>query len=157
MPHDPPIDKLGRKLVLEFFWRFSVFECSLKRGGFLRSGRREAAEPDWERFGKSIRGRFGEVRAKGFEAAVSTLKKASPCRQVARDGKLGWEPIAQEEGMCEEHFVLRLVRTVRNNLFHGGKYPDGPIEEVARDKAILNAALKVLEGCRELHESCHER
>jgi hypothetical protein len=40
---------------------------------------------------------------------------------------------------------------VRNNLFHGGKYPDGPEFEVARDRKIIRAALAILDGCYELH------
>ncbi|HNT86793.1 MAG TPA: hypothetical protein PKL84_02915, partial [Candidatus Hydrogenedentes bacterium] len=83
--------------------------------------------------------------------ALGNLKSASPRRQVVRDGRLAWEQIGRGNAECEEEFVLRLVRTARNNLFHGGKYPDGPIDEVARDKAILRAALGVLDGCYRLH------
>jgi hypothetical protein len=151
MPYDAPPDWLDRELVLGFFWKFSVFECALKREGFVQAGRNDAAQPDWSGFGKLISGRFGEVRAKGFQAALRTLKEASPRRQVVRGGQLAWERVERQGAESEEEFVLRLVRTARNNLFHGGKYPDGPIEEVARDKAILRAALGVLEGCYELH------
>lgn len=115
------------------------------------SGRNDSAEPDWRGFGKSIRGRFRDVSAHGFHESVRTLKYLSPQRQVVRDGHLRWESVKQQDHDSEEEFVLRLVKTVRNNLFHGGKYPDGPIEEVARDKAILKAALGVLQGCYELH------
>lgn len=52
---------------------------------------------------------------------------------------------------------LLLLRTVRNNLFHGGKYPDGPVDEIPRNKAILGAALAVLEGCFELHPGVARR
>jgi hypothetical protein len=151
MPYDAPPDWLDRELVLGFFWKFSVFECALKREGFLRLGQNDAAQPDWNGFAEAIRGRFGEVRAEEFQDAVRTLKDASPRRQVVRDGRLGWESIQPRDAEPEEKFVLRLVRTARNNLFHGGKYPDGPIDEVARDKAILRASLGVLEGCYELH------
>ena len=48
--------------------------------------------------------------------------------------------------------MLRLLKTARNNLFHGGKYPDGPIEEVARDRDVLCAALAILDGLYELHD-----
>jgi len=80
------------------------------------------------------------------------LKEASPRRQVVRDRQLGWESITRRVNESDEEFVLRLVKTARNNLFHGGKYPDGPAEEIARDRAILQAGLRVLEGCRELHK-----
>ncbi len=150
MHYDAPPDLLNRDLVFAFFWRFSVFECALKREGFLRKGR-HVAEPDWEEFGETIRERFGEVRTEGFQDAVRELTACSPRRQIVRDGQLAWESLAQKSDESQEAFVLRLVKTTRNNLFHGGKYPDASIEEVARDETILRAALRVLEGCYELH------
>ncbi len=39
--------QLERDLVFDFFWKFSVFECALKRERFLKIGRNNAAEPDW--------------------------------------------------------------------------------------------------------------
>lgn len=157
MPYDAPPNWLDRELVLEFFWKFSVFECALKREGFLQAGRNDAAQPDWSEVGKPIRGRFGEVRANGFQGALCTLIGGSPRRQIVRNGQLGWQPIQRQGGESEEEFALRLVKTARNNLFHGGKYPDGPVEEVARDKAILRAVLGVLEGCYELHSGVARR
>jgi hypothetical protein len=152
MYYDLAPDGLDRNLILEFFWKFSVFECALKREGFLRKGRNNTAEPDWNKFGKVMQRRFIEVqRVNGFDEAVHTLKVAKPRRQVVCNGKLCWEELQPQPGESEEEFVLRLVKTTRNNLFHGGKYPDGPIDEVARDKTILYAALKIIEGCYELH------
>ena len=45
-----------------------------------------------------------------------------------------------------------LLRLVRNNLFHGGKYEFGaPAEQVERDTAIIRASLLVLDQCFEHH------
>lgn len=129
MSYDAPPDSLDRSLVFDFFWKFSVFECALKREGFLRSGRNKAAEPDWKKFRKSIRGRFPEVILNGFKEAVRALIEASPCRQIVCERRLGWEDLFRMDDESEEEFVLRLVSAVRNNLFHGGKYPDGLITE----------------------------
>ncbi|MEW5995407.1 MAG: hypothetical protein AB1744_13575 [Candidatus Zixiibacteriota bacterium] len=147
-----PAHALDRDLVLDFFWKFSVFECALKREGFLKTGRSNGAEPDWDRFGNEVRGQFGQVADPGFAEAVRKLKLLSPRRQVVRGGRLAWDPIAQRPGESEEAYVLRLLKTVRNNLFHGGKYPDGPIAEVARDRDILRTALTILDGCYALHD-----
>jgi hypothetical protein len=44
---------------------------------------------------------------------------------------------------------LRLVRDVRNNLFHGGKYLKTPVDGAARrNKDLLQACLTVLAECR---------
>ena len=144
-------DLLDRSLLFDFFWKFSVFECALKRGGFLKSGNSDAAEPDWNKFGEAIRGRFSEISTDDFAEAVLALKELSPHKQVVISGQLNWRKICPKTDKCEEEFVLQLLRVVRNNLFHGGKYPDGPVKEVAHDKKILRAALSVLEGCIKLY------
>jgi len=82
---------------------------------------------------------------------VEKLRQLSPRRQVVRNGRLGWAPIVRQAGESDEVYVLRLLRASRNNLFHGGKYPDGPIDEVARDRDILRAGLTIPAGCYELH------
>ena len=148
-------DPLDRDLVIDFFWKCSVFECALKREGFLRKGYNDVAEPDWDEFGRSIARRFGEVRTVGFQEAVCALKKASPCRQVVRDGRLAWKELVQRPDESDEKFVLRLVKTARNNLFHGGKYPDGQIAEISRDKDILRAASKFLKGTTSCTQVLH--
>ncbi len=153
MAYDLPPDGLDRDLVLRFFWKFSAFECALKREGFLRTGRNDAAEPDWTGFGKSLRDRFPEIKSEDFHESIGTLKTLAPRRQVVRDGRLAWDPVSHATGESDEEHVLRLLKTTRNNLFHGGKYPDGPIDEVARNNAVLLAALGVLEGCYVLHPS----
>lgn len=140
-----------RDLVLEFFWKFSVFECALKREGFLKRGPCDAANPDWKRFGREVKGRFAQVSVSGFNEAVDALRCLSPRRQVVRGGQLAWEPVVRKDGESDEAFTLRLLKTARNNLFHGGKYPDGPIDEIARDRNILLAALTTLDGCYEIH------
>lgn len=146
-----PPNVLDGNLVLDFTWKFSVFECALKREGFLRRRRDNGAEPDWYRFGREMRGRFAQVSNPGFAEAVGKLQLLAPRRQVVCDGRLGWDAIVQRDDESEEMYVLRLPKAARNNLFHGGKYPDGPVEEVARDRDILRAALVILDGCYELH------
>jgi hypothetical protein len=145
------IELLDRDTVLEFFSQYSAFECALKREGFLKAGWNNTAEADWNKFSLYARGRLSSVTEEGFHEAVNAIKKYSPQRQVVRDGRLAWDSVEIRRGESEEQFVLRLVKTVRNNIFHGGKYSDGPISEVARNRAILKAALLILKGCIEIH------
>ena len=146
-----PPSALDQTLVFEFFWKFSAFECALKRHGFLNP-KRSYADPNWKEFGKEIKGGFQKIHLDGFNNSVEMLKQLSPKRQVNREGKLGWDPVEEQTaGESDEEYIIRLLQVVRNNLFHGGKYPDGLIEEIARDREILRAALTVLNGCYELH------
>jgi hypothetical protein len=152
MNYDARPDALDCDLVYKFFWQFSVFECALKREGFLKSRRDGSAWPDWDEFAKGISGSFSDVLSRDCQQAISVLTTAAPRKQVVVNGRLAWQVNKQGDGETFEAFVLRMVRTVRNNLFHGGKYPDGPIEEVARDRDLLRAGCHVLEECLKLHK-----
>ena len=113
-----------------------------------RNTRRCIANSDYS----IISGSFGGALSQDFQQAISVLTTAAPRKQVVVDKRLAWQD--NKRGECEafEAFVLRMVRTVRNNLFHGGKYPDGPVEEVARNRDLLRAGCRVLEECMKLHK-----
>ena len=135
------------KLVFKFFAIFSRFEYALKRTGFLRD--QERAEADWDRYSTCLRGRFAVLGSLTFTDACAYLEQESPRQQVVDGTRLTWKACLRGNGESEESYVLRMVRTVRNNLFHGGKYPDpsGPVQEVARDRRLLGACITVLEEC----------
>lgn len=133
------------KNVCTFFWKFSVLECALKTGGFLESYR-GYAKPDWDKFAEKVDGRFEGITVAGFKEACKKLELKPPKRQIVRENRLGWKKTNRKKGQSYESFIIDLVKTVRNNLFHGGKYPDGPVEEISRDSELIDAALIVLEG-----------
>lgn len=144
-------DGLDKDLVLEFFWKFSVFECALKREGFLSASESDAAQANWDDFGRQIEGKFKTITVPGFRQAFGDLIRLSPKRQIVKNGQLRWATVNRRRDDSDETFTLRLLKTSRNNLFHGGKYPDGPISEVARNQSILRAGLIILDGCYEIH------
>lgn len=41
--------------------------------------------------------------------------------------------------------LLLYVRTVRNNLFHGGKYESGPVSDPSRDEELIRSCLLVID------------
>lgn len=49
--------------------------------------------------------------------------------------------------VTEIGWLLTIVKIVRNNLFHGGKYPYTPLPEPARDTQLLESSRIVLETC----------
>jgi hypothetical protein len=147
---DCPIPDADQKLVFDFFWKFSAFECALKEGGFLSKQR--DAKPDWDEFANRIDSQFAKVSDAGFQNAVTRIKKLAPQHQFNDDNKPRWEAVLRKPTDSDTAYTLRLLRTARNNLFHGGKYQDGSIiPEIARDREILLAASTVLDGCYELH------
>ena len=141
-------------LVFRFFAFFSRFECALKRSGFLREINTRA-EPDWDKYANSLRENFANVDNQAFQDAVTFMLDAPPKRQVVlRNNALSWADTPMGQGEHREGYVLRLVRVVRNNLFHGGKYPIpiGPLEDMARNDALLNAGIAVLSQCLSLSD-----
>lgn len=145
------IDHLGRELLLEFYWTYSALEYGLKRGGFLRSSHDGVASPDWNRFGVALRGSFTHVASPDFHQAVTEIAELSPRRQVVRNGQLAWAAAQPRGADSVEEYTLKLLRTVRNNLFHGGKYPDATAAELSRDRTILRVSVVVLGALPAMH------
>jgi len=136
-------------LVLKFFSVFSRFEYALKRTSEFLMGDDTYAEANWTKYVTSIRGRFAEISDRDFSEAVGYLLAHPPAKQVAMGGALRWKQSEQGPGESKEAYALRLVKTVRNNLFHGGKYPypEGPVQDVARNRRLLRASVLVLKNC----------
>ncbi len=140
MSHEALLSDLP-KMTIEFFAVFSRFECALKRAGFLKRGRKDAAEADWDKFAQELDGRSGNR----FLDRVpdSELRKKPPKRQiVTADGALDFGQACTIRSTTD---LFVAVRRVRNNLFHGGKYPSGPVDDAERNEKLLRAAIGVLD------------
>ena len=84
---------------------------------------------------------------------LRALTRCSLIRRSARcEGEIAWiaNPRRSNEAL-EAEYLFRIVRDVRNNLFHGGKFAGGPEPELARDRELIDAAVSVLEGAASLH------
>jgi hypothetical protein len=138
-----------RKLTLAFFAVFSRFEFALKDTGFVKAGRHGEATPAWTEYADELRGQFAAIQEPRFVNACAFLRDTPPRRQVVANGRLRWEDTRPSQGESDERYVLRLVRTVRNNLFHGGKFPFGigPDPDAVRNRQLLKAGMAVLERC----------
>jgi len=137
-----------QELVFAFLVVFSRFECALKRSGYLKHDD-GPAEPNWDTFANTLKGRLGSIAEPKFIEASRFLLAKPPETQVATHRQLGWRKTIRGDGESEERYLLRLVTTVRNNLFHGGKYPYpfGPVVDVSRDRRLLQAGISILEAC----------
>jgi hypothetical protein len=141
---------LTNELVFEFMWKFSAFECAMKRLDCYSPRDKDGpVSANWDLYAKRLK-EIQAVCPPTFLEAAHALVKLAPKQQTVTNGRLGWSPVARGAGESYARFALRLVCTVRNNLFHGGKYPDGHALDVARNKALLTAALAVLTECYEL-------
>lgn len=132
--------KIDKDLVLEFVFYFSRFEYALKRERYLKNDN-GAAEPDWDKFFRD--------NADLIDSLCSSLAEAKyiiehpPKKQITTNGALGW--VVREFSTERNYSRLCIgIRAARNNLFHGGKFPEGPIADVARNEKLIRAALNVL-------------
>lgn len=150
---------VDRDRLLDFFLTFALFEYALKAAEFFRPrGRRRGqgkpdrpeeypdAEPDWPKFQKSLRKTFRSDASPELQAACDYLLQEPPHREVVVGDRLEWETRAPSHKLPEVDRVLRCVRWVRNNLFHGGKFSPvhgGP----SRNVALIGHSLVVLRAC----------
>ena len=139
---------LDHDLLLEFFLTFARFEFALKDVGFVTGDHREA-KPDWNSFGRSLD--LAEARREpGFAAAYEYLSLQPPARQVLVAGGLAWDTAVPFSTPARMDQVLQLVRRIRNNLFHGGKFNDEMHSGPERNRLLPQHALAILRRCREL-------
>lgn len=144
-----------KSLVFDFFIAFSRFEYALKRANYLQhpNGR---AEPDWEAFAKAMHHKFVPEMQENIKKSLKYLKENPARQQVVNNGELGWKDMSFGNQDCYLWKVLKIVKTTRNNLFHGGKYPVVEICEPSRDNTLLESCIDILNVCIELDVKVRE-
>ncbi len=128
-------------LAFCFFYRYSRMEFALKDCGYLTTSQvGSPANPDWYK--------FAEERHEDYCVTNEgeRLISASPKRQVvAADKRLEWQSI--DLGQCANDLerVIKTVKTIRNNLFHGGKHGGDGWHDPERTRMLLNLGVAVLD------------
>jgi len=149
--------KINPELVADFFVIFSRFEYALKRSGYAgiyRDG--ETVYPNWNKYARDIKGKLNMKRDNQLKEAVEYFKHHPPLRQIVRNNVLDWTKGKDDaEALSLEEYLVKTLKTVRNNLFHGGKFPNptGPIHEPSRDEKLLKSCLVVIDRLLRLHTS----
>lgn len=139
---------LDKKTVTKFFFFFSLFEFALKRAGYLRKDRK--AKPDWQKFISDNESNFDPKKTDILRDAYEYLLKKPPKEQVVHKGKLNFDVPTKFKNMSHFGKAVLAVTTVRNNLFHGGKYSSGPVSDPARDPKLLKNCMILLDEMLEL-------
>ena len=143
--------KVHHDVVIEFIAVFSRLEYALKSAGFADGGL-SGVNPAWDRFANKIHPQFKEIEDELLKEAVRVLLEEPPRKQVLIDNELSFKKQIIDINQHETQQILKMVRTVRNNLFHGGKYCIGEETEPGRNQQLVEASLKVLEHCYQLEE-----
>jgi len=145
---------IEKEIVLEFFFVFSRFEYALKRARYLDRDE-GSASANWDKFASERENAFSPNETPELKEAVDYLDKHPPQKQVVKAGELSWQDSKRSESDHLLKWLLKLVKTVRNNLFHGGKFHRS-VEDPSRNPTLLKNSLVILYACLELHPTVKE-
>ena len=134
-----------RDLVFMFFTIFSFFEYALKTAGYstLQSGFIKA---DWRRFANTIHPHFDKKSSEELESATGYLITNPVKMQTIRNGSIDFVDNVRPIGINDTEWLSLIIRGVRNNLFHGGKFN----YLRPRDTDLISNSLIVLEAWSQL-------
>lgn len=134
------ISKELSSVAFDFFYWFSRFEFCLKDNGFLKHDEPGAnAEPGWNKFVEKL--------AVSYQLSpdAKDLLAEPPERQIVlANGELGWRSVGIADCRSDLAKVARLVKVVRNNLFHGGKHGAAGWDNPTRAQSLLSSSKAVL-------------
>lgn len=139
--------------ILRFAVLYIRAEYAIKRV-FPKKGPFDRVEPNWKEYAQSIDPAVVALRDDSFARARDRLLASAPRQYAFVGNETKWIPNPRRASeQTDAEYLLRVVRDVRNNLFHGGKYPapDNAPEELARDRDLIDAGAGVLEQCLELN------
>ncbi len=140
-----------KETVFNFFAVFSRFEYALKLAGFIPKGDQQKAEANWTLFASDLRGHFDGQRTQALREAVDFIMEHPPLKEVV-DGNSTRFVECRISGATDLPTLVVYIRRMRNNLFHGGKYPRSPAADPERNTRLLRHGLTVLEECLVLCE-----
>lgn len=142
----------GRNLVFDFFITFSRFECALKNSiRYARiNGLKVAA--DWTRFASSIQDTFDKTYSPELDAAVEYIINNPPKVQHLENNQLVWHHLEIENNTPLTTRLDLYIRTIRNNLFHGGKFNGVYEPDISRNYILISNAMIILNDWLRLNE-----
>lgn len=128
----------------EFFYFYSRMEFAIKKERMLHHD----ASANWDQFARTLgRAFYNQI----VETGVANYLIANPPRKqiVAAGHVLDWEELG---AISNTKKLFSAIRTARNNLFHGGKFPRGYLADSARDEQLLAECIAVLNGALEFNQ-----
>ena len=137
--------KIDNELAYNFFVVFSWFEHILKGRGYVRD--QGYVQINWIRFGEENNKHFDPNKTPALKSAVDYLTTYPPGSQnFDENDTIVWGE-TDIRGQSQLAQILSIVTTVRNNFFHGGKFP--VFRE--RDADLMRCCLVILDECVKFH------
>ncbi|MBT2059466.1 hypothetical protein KKZ47_10725 [Enterobacter hormaechei subsp. xiangfangensis] len=139
-------------LSYEFFREFARYEYCLKAVG-LRHNTKEA-KANWDMYANEVKDVLEKPKSPLLQEAIDYFLTHPPKKQIIKKDILDWDDTPLEERVLAKKIFI-LIRRVRNNLFHGGKF-NGNWFEPERSELLMNYALIILRACGESHAKVSE-
>lgn len=135
------IDEEMQNLAFRFFYSFSRFEFALKENGQVRRGPRGSAQANWSSF-------IGDnaINYEPCDAAKQLLAEPPDIQNMDGQHAWKWEPLQFEGNESTLFKAVLLVKTVRNNLFHGGKHTAAGWDDPERMRFLLTKSIEILDS-----------
>ena len=95
-----------------------------------------------------------EVSMRGEMTAAQLVTLLGLEKSSVRNGELAWDE-SPVQSTSKAQLVLLLIRRIRNNLFHGGKF-NGRWFEPERSELLMHHALIILKACAMNHAAVSE-
>ncbi len=139
------------EIAIEFIATFSRAEHALKSTSYVLGDEKKVV-PDWDKFANEIHEEFEINEDTQITEAVNELLEHPPRKQVLVNRKVVFKNQSIDKKQKRTQQAILMIRTVRNNLFHGGKYlPNGEVEN-GRNERLVRASLIVLNECLRLND-----
>ncbi len=127
--------------AFDFFYWFSRFEFTLKENGYLEDHAPGArAAPGWNEFVQTWQNKYTPSN-EGIQLLEVRLRQ----QIVGEHGQLEWKAANLPGTHSQLAQVVRLLKTVRNNLFHGGKHGSDGWDDPKRTEYLLTSAKAILD------------
>lgn len=133
------LDEELKNLVFDFFYWFSRFEYALKMELPKVKGPGESAQANWNEFRTKHESEYVVI------PALTELLDEPPSREIYIEGGAStWQELTFGSTESELGKAIKVVKTIRNNLFHGGKACETGWDDPDRIRFLLPRGVKVL-------------
>jgi len=144
------------ELACEFLAIFARMEYALKTTCFA-VGNEGWVSANWDKFALEADKNFCAEASTELRDAVAYLSNRPPRKQILTEGgRVDFRDFAINPSQCKLQQLLLMVRTVRNNLFHGGKHLPGGEMEPGRNEELVRSSLVILRECAQLIRDVRE-
>ncbi len=152
------MEKIDDKTAFELLKTFSLFEYGLKKIGYRKSGNDDVAEVDWNKWYQTKKGAILISTDQEVLGEVAYVMGSPAKKQIINEnGNLDWKVVdVLEADKFKVVKLVQVVKTIRNNLFHGGKYSNDYVSDPARNKKLMTASIRILREVMKLDKNLED-